>query len=108
MDRTPQSILFLLLIFSPSAAQNTTGSSPKELHVGVILDLGSLVGKVAQTSVSLALEDFYASHRNCSRKVVLHFKDSAGNDVQAASAGTCSVALSSRPITSLETVYVYS
>nr|AGT16341.1 glutamate receptor [Saccharum hybrid cultivar R570] len=86
MDRTPQSILFLLLIFSPSAAQNTTGSSPNEFHVGVILDLGSLVGKVARTSVSLALEDFYASHRNCSWKVVLHFKDSVGNDVQAASA----------------------
>ncbi|CAD6219177.1 unnamed protein product [Miscanthus lutarioriparius] len=42
MDRTPQSILFLLLISSPSAAQNTTGSSPNEFHVGVILDLGSL------------------------------------------------------------------
>jgi len=87
MDRTPQSILFLLLlIFSPSAAQNTIGSSPNKFHVGVILDLGSPVGKVGRTSVSLALEDFYASHRNCSTKVVLHFKDSAGNDVQAASA----------------------
>ncbi|KAJ1289765.1 hypothetical protein BS78_02G189400 [Paspalum vaginatum] len=86
MERTPRCILFLLLIFSFSAAQNTTGSSANEFHFGVILDLGSLVGKVARTSVALALEDFYAAHWNSSRKVVLHFRDSAGSDVQAASA----------------------
>ncbi|CAL5074220.1 unnamed protein product [Urochloa decumbens] len=86
MERAPQSILFLLLIFSSSAAQNTTVGSTNEFHVGVILDLGSLVGKVARTSVSLAVKDFYAACQNCSRKLVLHIRDSAGNDVQAASA----------------------
>ncbi|RLN33976.1 hypothetical protein C2845_PM03G35200 [Panicum miliaceum] len=86
MERAPQSIFFLLLIFSFSAAQNTTGNSTSEFHVGVILDLGSLVGKVARTSVSLAVKDFYAACQNCSRKPVLHIRDSAGNDVQAASA----------------------
>ncbi|KAG2643573.1 hypothetical protein PVAP13_2KG344800 [Panicum virgatum] len=86
MERAPQYVLFLLLIFSSAAAQNTTGSSANEFHVGVILDLGSLVGKVARTSVSLAVQDFYAACQNCSRKLVLHVRDSAGNDVQAASA----------------------
>lgn len=90
-------LLLLLLVFSSGAAQNATASPAEEFHVGVILDLGSLVGKVALTSVSLAVEDFYAACQNCSRKLVLHVRDSMGNDVQAASAGTCSVALSSRP-----------
>jgi len=96
MERAPQYVLFLLLIFSSAAAQNTTGSSANEFHVGVILDLGSLVGKVARTSVSLAVQDFYAACQNCSRKLVLHVRDSAGNDVQAASAGMCFAAALSR------------
>ncbi|TVU09635.1 hypothetical protein EJB05_43121 [Eragrostis curvula] len=80
-------IFFLLLfVFTFSAAQNVTRSWADEFHVGVILDLGSMVGKVARTSISLAVEDFYAAHQNCSRKLVLHVRESAGNDLQAASA----------------------
>jgi ionotropic glutamate receptor len=60
MERAPRAIL-LLLIVNFGAAQNTT-SKADEFHVGVILNLGSLVGKVARTSVSLAVEDFYAAH----------------------------------------------
>jgi ionotropic glutamate receptor len=85
-------VILLLLVFSSGAAQNATVSPAEEFHVGVILDLGSLVGKVALTSISLAVEDFYAACQNCSRKLVLHVRDSMGNDVQAASAGMCSAA----------------
>jgi ionotropic glutamate receptor len=88
MERAPRAILFLLLIVNFGAAQNTT-SKADEFHVGVILNLGSLVGKVAQTSVSLAVEDFYAAHPNYSTKLVLHIRDSMDSDVQAASAGMC-------------------
>ncbi|KAI4990422.1 hypothetical protein ZWY2020_038785 [Hordeum vulgare] len=73
MEKTPRAILFLLLLLlgDPGVAQDTT-SKADEFHVGVILNLGSLVGKVARTSISLAL--------------VLHVRDSMGNDIQAASA----------------------
>lgn len=75
MEKIAQAIFFLLLIiFSFSAAQNTTTRRADEFHVGVILDLGSLVGKVARTSVSLAMGDFYAVHQNCNRKLVLHVR----------------------------------
>ena len=90
MDKAPRTILFLLLILSFSAAQNTAASKADEFHVGVILDLGSLVGKVARTSVLLAVEDFYTAHQNYSTKLVLHIRDSMDSDVQAASAGMCS------------------
>ncbi|KAM0837266.1 hypothetical protein ACQ4PT_061779 [Festuca glaucescens] len=85
LERAPPAILFLLLIVDFGIAQNTT-SKADEFHVGVILNLGSLVGKVARTSVSLALQDFYAVHPNYSTKLVLHIRDSMASDILAASA----------------------
>jgi ionotropic glutamate receptor len=76
-------ILLLLLSAGIGVAQNTSGGA-HEVHVGVILDLGSLVGKIAMTSISLALEDFYAAHQNYSTKLVLHIRDSMSDDVRAA------------------------
>ncbi|KAF7072638.1 hypothetical protein CFC21_077742 [Triticum aestivum] len=78
-------IMLLLLTINLAVAQNTSREEAQELHVGVILDLGSIVGKMARTSVSLAMEDFYAVHRNYSTKLVLHIRDSMSDDVQAAS-----------------------
>lgn len=90
MEKAPHSILFLLLVVNFCAAdQDTTRGRAEEFHVGVILDLGSLVGKVARTSISLAVEDFYMVHRNYSTRLVLHFRDSMASDVRAASAGMC-------------------
>lgn len=87
MEKAPHSILFLLLVVNFCAAdQDTTRGRAEEFHVGVILDLGSLVGKVARTSISLAVEDFYMVHRNYSTRLVLHFRDSMASDVRAASA----------------------
>ncbi|XP_044947622.1 glutamate receptor 2.8-like [Hordeum vulgare subsp. vulgare] len=86
MERGRGAIFFLLLLVAGfGAAQNGSGKAD-EFHVGVILDLGSLVGKVARTSVLLAAQDFYAVHQNHSTKLVLHVMDSVGSDVQAASA----------------------
>ncbi|GJN33931.1 hypothetical protein PR202_gb22562 [Eleusine coracana subsp. coracana] len=79
--------IILLLVLSATsivAGQNATGREPQEVHVGVILDVGSLVGKIAVTSISLAMEDFYAAHQNYSTKLVLHIRDSMSDDVQAA------------------------
>ncbi|XP_044392143.1 glutamate receptor 2.1-like [Triticum aestivum] len=41
---------------------------------------------MSRTSISMALEDFYAVHRNYTPKLVLHIRDSKSNNVQAASA----------------------
>ncbi|PNT64642.1 hypothetical protein BRADI_4g30810v3 [Brachypodium distachyon] len=77
--------LLLLLTINFSVAQNASKGGAQELHVGVILDLESMVGKIAQTSISLAMEDFYAIHHNYSTKLVLHIRDSMKDDVRAAS-----------------------
>ncbi|KAK1293454.1 Glutamate receptor 2.3 [Acorus calamus] len=57
-----------------------------QFDVGLILDSGSLVGKMCNTSISMALEDFYESHPNYTTRVVLHRRDSHMDVVGAASA----------------------
>ncbi|CAL5064284.1 unnamed protein product [Urochloa decumbens] len=84
MEIANRVILLLLLSASIGVAQNSSRGGAQEVHVGVILDLGSLVGKIAITSISLALEDFYAAHQNYSTKLVLHIRDSMSDDVGAA------------------------
>ncbi|KAK1631000.1 hypothetical protein QYE76_005315 [Lolium multiflorum] len=87
MDILHRVILLLLLPISFAIAQNASTEGVQEFHVGVILDLGSMVGKIARTSISLAMEDFYDVHQNYSTKIVLHIRDSMSDDVQAASEG---------------------
>lgn len=86
MERATQTIIFLILITHCDAAQNATKTGV-DVPVGVILDLGTLVGKTTWTSIQMALEDFYAVHNNYTTKLVLHIRDSNSNNVQAASAG---------------------
>ena len=92
MEVANRIILLLLISASIGVAQNASGGA-HEVHVGVILDLGSLVGKIAITSISMALEDFYSAHRNYSTKLVLHIRDSMSDDVRAAAEGRCSKTL---------------
>ncbi|XP_020397396.1 LOW QUALITY PROTEIN: glutamate receptor 2.8 [Zea mays] len=79
--RTTSFVVFFILSF----AQRAPTSEAATLNVGVILNLQSLVGKMARTSILMAMEDFYAVHRNYTTKLVLHIRDSSADSVQAAS-----------------------
>uniref|UniRef100_A0A0A9H9X1 Uncharacterized protein n=1 Tax=Arundo donax TaxID=35708 RepID=A0A0A9H9X1_ARUDO len=72
-------LFFLNLTEAHISAQGVAGT----FNVGVILDLQTLVGKMAHISISMALEDFYAIHRNYCTKLALHIRDSHGDDVEA-------------------------
>ena len=87
MERATQTILFLVLFTHFGAAQNAAKTGGDEFPVGVILDLGTLVGKNSPDQHSNGLEDFYAAHKNYSTRLILHIRDSHSNNVQAASAG---------------------
>ncbi|EYU21236.1 hypothetical protein MIMGU_mgv1a023982mg, partial [Erythranthe guttata] len=67
--------LFLSLC---NAQQNTT------FQVGVILDANSTNGRIGNTSLSLALSDFYSVNSNSSTRIVLHPRDSRGLVTDAA------------------------
>jgi ionotropic glutamate receptor len=79
--------MLLFLAFSYEVALGVTENKVEKFHVGVVLDLGTPVGKVARTSISIAVEDFYAVHPNYTTQLVFHVRDSMSDDVQAAAAG---------------------
>jgi hypothetical protein len=66
-----------------AAAQN----APVKVRVGVILDFASPVGRRRRTGIRMAVEDYYAAHPGSATRVELHFRDSAGDVLGAASAG---------------------
>ncbi|WOL19709.1 glutamate receptor 2.7-like [Canna indica] len=87
MERSTQFTLLICSSFVLAAvAQNGSRNLTALFHVGVILDLSTLVGKMGMTSISMAVEDFYAMHRNYTSRLVLHTKDSRSDVIQAASA----------------------
>ncbi|KAM0943353.1 putative periplasmic binding protein-like I [Dioscorea sansibarensis] len=61
------------------------GASTTVFRVGVVLDSATIVGKMGPTSISMAMDEFYASHSNYTTRLVLHLRDSKNDVVLAAS-----------------------
>ncbi|XVE78209.1 hypothetical protein DITRI_Ditri13aG0126200 [Diplodiscus trichospermus] len=57
-----------------------------EVHVGVILDMESWQGQVIQSSISMAISDFYSLHNSYKERVILHVRNSQGDPFRALSA----------------------
>ncbi|KAL6606033.1 hypothetical protein ACP70R_041686 [Stipagrostis hirtigluma subsp. patula] len=75
-----------LHVAAAAAAAATTMAGTVPVHVGVILDLATALGKKSLLSVEMALEDFYAAHPDFTTRVRLHVRDSDRDVVAAASA----------------------
>ncbi|KAH7866077.1 hypothetical protein Vadar_015316 [Vaccinium darrowii] len=79
-------IVSFLCVVPIISGQNVSGLI-EAVDVGVILDADNIVGKVGQTCISMALEDFYTLNQNHSTtRIVLHKRDSKGDVVEAADA----------------------
>lgn len=50
--------------------------------------MNSPVGMMSRTSINMALSDFYAAHPNSTTRILLLPRDSAGDVISAAAAGT--------------------
>lgn len=70
-----------------AAQESAAVPVPVPVRVGVILDWASPVSRRRRTGIQMAVEDYYAAHPGSAAKVELHFRDSAGDVVGAASAG---------------------
>ncbi|CAN6690607.1 unnamed protein product [Malus baccata var. baccata] len=79
----PVFLFFLFFRIFFVGAQNTT---LVPVHVGVVLDLDTGSGKMGMSCIDMALADFYASHAGYKTRLVLHKRDSAEDDVVAATA----------------------
>ncbi|KAK2658040.1 hypothetical protein Ddye_011092 [Dipteronia dyeriana] len=90
----------LLIFLNPSSpleldyynkVKNSTSSAdPLEVHVGVIVDMGSWSGKISHCCISMAISDFYALHNHHHHKarIVPHSTDSKGDSLLALSAAS--------------------
>ncbi|KAG9141698.1 hypothetical protein Leryth_025894 [Lithospermum erythrorhizon] len=79
---------FVFLVFTcfstkPLIAQKAT---TLEVNVGIILDLVSPLGKMMQTSILMALEDFNETRHTI--RIVPHVRNARNDTVLAASTGT--------------------
>ncbi|XVF32028.1 hypothetical protein REPUB_Repub17cG0046200 [Reevesia pubescens] len=76
------------LWFSQAELNRTTRDvdSLDEVHVGVILDMGSWQGKVIESCISMAISDFYNLQEYYKVRVVFHVRDSQGDPFRALSA----------------------
>ena len=57
------------------------------IPLGVILDLNSTIGNIANSCIWMAHQDFYEHHQHYKTRVAIRTKDSGENVVTAASAG---------------------
>ncbi|CAA7407343.1 unnamed protein product [Spirodela intermedia] len=88
MERRTLLVLFsILLAGTPTLGQRDDRSEALvSVDVGVILDMRTLVGKMCWTSISMAVDDFYAANRNFTTRLVLHPRDGEASVIGAGSA----------------------
>ena len=86
-DASARSSLLFLLIGWAASLLATSRAQPTVVKVGLIVDAASPVGKIAATTIPMALEDFYAAFPNFTTRVQILMHDSGGDVVAAASAG---------------------
>ena len=78
-------ILFLLISTSLGGEQST--ADVNVIRVGVVLDLNSTVGEMAESYISMAVSDFYAVNAKYQTRLTLFTRDSKDDVVGAACAG---------------------
>ncbi|KAJ0031177.1 hypothetical protein Pint_14256 [Pistacia integerrima] len=76
---------FLLLLLFFTVCGEYSSASKDEVRVGVVLNLKSPVGKIAERFIKQACRDFYAKYSNYQTKLSLVFRDSENDTVVAAS-----------------------
>ena len=67
--------------------QTSNSSSMTAYGVGVVLDMGSSLGRMANNCISMAVSDFYSINRNYKTRLILHTRDSMGDPLYALSSG---------------------
>ncbi|XP_057787760.1 glutamate receptor 2.8-like [Salvia miltiorrhiza] len=70
-------IFFLLFDSYASAAKNKTseGSQPSAIPIGVVLDVNSPMGFMADSCMKMAVADFYENHPNYATRLQLHTRN---------------------------------
>ncbi|KAG0543795.1 hypothetical protein BDA96_02G219800 [Sorghum bicolor] len=79
-------VFYLIGLLASLIPATSPAQPPQTVTVGLIIDADSPVGRIASTTIPMALDDFYAAFPNASARVRLLQHDSGGDVVAAASA----------------------
>ncbi|BFG14669.1 hypothetical protein CerSpe_009430 [Prunus speciosa] len=79
------SFFFILLLAGLGSIQLSMAKEVIRIPVGVVLDLNSSVGAIAESCMTMALSDFYAKHAHYRTRLDLLTRNSADDIVTAAS-----------------------
>lgn len=84
------SIQFLAWNVQAAAGRDGTNGTGEPtfmpVHIGVVLNLNSTIGTMADVCISMALQDFYSQHSDYQTRLVLHNKD-AQEELEVVSQG---------------------
>ncbi|TYI20318.1 hypothetical protein ES332_A07G228800v1 [Gossypium tomentosum] len=71
----------LFSLVQPLSANHTSinDTAIEMIHVGLILDAQSWVGKIVDSCISMAISDFYSRNHHYQTKLVVHTRDSGGD-----------------------------
>lgn len=83
------SLIVFFLVFSTIKSEGADRNDGvfEEVRVGLVVDLGSIEGKILETSFSLALSDFYSVNDGYRNRVSVLVRDSQGDPLLALAAG---------------------
>ena len=84
--------LFRFLFFLGLISSSSGHGFAELVHVGVVLDEDTSLGKTSLSSILAAVEDFYDANLNYSTRLVIHARDSGGALAGAAWSGGCTTA----------------
>jgi ionotropic glutamate receptor len=76
-------LLFISRSFASTKNDDVDGGKRVQIRVGLVLDLGSLKGKIVKNSVSMALSYFYAIHNDYKTRVSVSLRNSHGEPLLA-------------------------
>ncbi|BFG14604.1 hypothetical protein CerSpe_008780 [Prunus speciosa] len=79
------SFFFILSLAGLGSIQLSMAKEVIRIPVGVVLDLNSSVGAIAESCMTVALSDFYAKHAHYRTRLDLRIRDSADDIVTAVS-----------------------
>jgi len=80
-------LLFISRSFASTQNDDVDGGKRVQIRVGLVLDLGSLEGKIVKNSVSMALSYFYAIHNDYKTRVSVSVRNSHGEPLLALASG---------------------
>ena len=85
-------LMIIFFLTNTATSKNTT----IPVNVGLVLDMNGEDGKIALSCINMSLSDFYNSNSHYKTRLLLNTRDSKGDVVAAAAAGTHSLFAISR------------